>query len=116
MRRGTPCSGQFPNAQIIHLLRPGPFSFREAICKDLDIAVRGSSLDAVKFLLDHAIRTYLEDARAESPEVARQLLSRKAPPLVRITMALAVWRSNMRSRVDGADADKASDFEIACHA
>lgn len=88
----------------------------EAICIDLDIAVQGSSLDDVKYMLDHAIRTYLDDARSESPEVARRLLSRRAPLLVRIRMAFDVWRSNLRSRVDGDGAERSSNFEIACHA
>ena len=102
--------------KTFHCYAHGHADTWEAICVDLDIAVQGRSLDEVKSLLDRAIRTYLEDALVESPEVARQLLSRRAPFPVRAKLALAVWWYNVRSRLIGDGADNASNFEISCHA
>lgn len=56
----------------------------EAICLDYDLAVAGRSFEEVKSLLDHAVVTYVEDARREDPRSRNLLLNRRAPFHVRL--------------------------------
>lgn len=86
----------------------------EAICIDLDIAVTGRSFSEVKRLLSTAIKSYVEDARAESPEEAKRLLSRSAPWYVHARLQAEVWWCKLRSRFDGRNGEKASGFDIPC--
>lgn len=84
----------------------------EAICVDLDIAVQGSSFDEVKGLLDNAVRTYVQDAVAESPEVSKQLLNRRAPLWVRLKFAWA-YLVHITRRNDG---EMQAGFDVPCPA
>lgn len=59
----------------------------EAICVDFDLAVQGGSFEEVLATLQEAVRTYIQDARAESAENARRLLNRRAPWTVRWRLA-----------------------------
>ena len=93
--------------------RPGDV---EAICVDLDIAVQGSSMAEVRRDLDAAIYSFIEDAMAESPEVAEELLSRRAPWYVRAKLALMMHWFKIKSFFDGKHGDDATHFEIPCHA
>lgn len=86
----------------------------EALCLDFDIAVQGASFDEVKALLDEAIRTYVEDACAESPETARQLLNRRAPLWLRAKL-VASFLLHMAFRRDGAREYQAG-FDLPCPA
>lgn len=93
--------------------RPGDF---EAICVDLDIAVQGKSMADVRRLLDEAITSYVEDATAESPDQARQLLSRRSPWHVRAKLALMLFFFKLRSHFDGHDGRATTDFNVPCPA
>ena len=84
----------------------------EAICPDLDIAVQGSSFDEVKSLLSESIKTYVEDAMAEGPEVARRLLSRRAPLWLRLQLAFALLGHAVRREGQSYRAG----FDLPCHA
>lgn len=85
----------------------------QAICVDLDIAVQGKSFDEVKKLLELSVETYIDTARNESPEVRRQLLSRRAPFWLRTRLALtSKWRG-IWHRDDG---DDPAGFSVPCHA
>jgi len=92
----------------------GHYGSWEAICTDLDIAVQGRSLPEVKRTLERAVLTYVEDAKAESPAVARRLLSRRAPLPVRARLRLSVLLNRFRSYFDG-DAQSAK-FKVPCPA
>lgn len=93
--------------------RPGDV---EAICVDLDIAVQGKSITEVRSMLNEAIASYVEDALAEPPEVAKALLSRRAPWHVRTRLALLTNWLRLKSRFSGRQDKDAADFDILCHA
>jgi hypothetical protein len=94
----------------------GRGSVWEALCLDFDIAVQGASFDDVMSRMRDAVRTYVEDAEAESPEVARQLLNRRAPLWVRVKfMGSYLFHLLRRSRRDG-DGDYRAGFDLPCHA
>lgn len=81
----------------------------QAICVDLDLAVQASSKRAAQKALEEAIISYIEDARAEAPEVARQLLARRAPWHVRAKLHLASVLYRLRTR-----GEKTANFEVPC--
>lgn len=56
----------------------------EAICVDLDIAVEGHSRRDAESRLEAAVRSYIQKALQEEPEVTRQLLGRRSPLSVRV--------------------------------
>ena len=87
----------------------------EAICVDLDIAVQGTSLSEVRRELNQAIVSYVQDALAESPEIAEALLSRRSPWHVRAKLALLTKWARLRNRRNGRRGN-ATDFEIPCPA
>jgi len=83
----------------------------EALCVDFDLAVQGASFDEVKALLDDAIGSYIVDARAEAPGVARQLLNRRAPWHVRTMLTMKLIAFNLsRGRTSEAQAS----FPVLC--
>lgn len=87
----------------------------EAICVDFDIAVQGRSFEDVKRLLEGAVKTYIEDACAEEPRVARRLLGRKSPLSLRLRLMLAHWFNQTIAR--RADDQKfQAGFDLHCHA
>lgn len=87
----------------------------EAICVDLDLAVHGRSLIDVQQRLDHAVSTYIEDARKETPATASLLLNRRAPFAVRARYNLSfLVHSLLRRR--GSDGDYKANFELPCPA
>lgn len=92
--------------------RPGEW---EALCLDLDIAVQGVSLDDVLKRLEDAIHSYVQDAEAEPPEVARRLLSRKAPLSVRVRLVGSYVLHVIRSW-SNRDGDHQAGFDLPCHA
>lgn len=65
----------------------------EAICVDLDIAVTGRSLGEVSDLLERAVSSYIEDAKKESPETCKQLLLRRAPLRVELSLLFRMFIS-----------------------
>jgi predicted RNase H-like HicB family nuclease len=86
----------------------------EAFCLDFDLAVQGHSFEEVRGLLDEAIRTYIEDVRAEGQEAQARLVNRRVPLRVRL---LWVWRffiAALSSR--NHDRDSSAWFPIACRA
>lgn len=86
----------------------------EAICIDLDISVSGSSFREVYELLNTAIVTYIEDAMKEDAEVSRQLLSRRAPWLVRVKHRLHfAVHMFVRRWLNGREE---ASFDVACPA
>jgi hypothetical protein len=87
----------------------------EAICLDLDIAVQGYSLDEVKWHLQSAVRTYIQDALAESEPTRQRLLNRRAPFLTRLNFVLRVAMHALFRPRDGGGSMEAS-FEVPCHA
>ena len=88
----------------------------EAICVDLDLAVTGHSLADVKARLSQAIESYVRDAIAESPEVARRLLYRSAPWYVRARHALGAKFYQLKRRAHVDNDVKTSGFDLPCHA
>lgn len=88
----------------------------EAICVDLDIAVNGASSEEVKSLMESAIATYIEDAKAESPEVAEQLLNRTSPWHVRARLLFGLLWYRIWSWFDGRSDNRTSGFDIHCPA
>lgn len=91
--------------------RPGKW---EAICVDLDIAVQGESVAEVQAALHAAISSYIEDAMKEPPEVARKLLSRRAPFWVRMRYAFDMARYGFRRHSRNGDGQ--AGFSVPCHA
>jgi len=87
----------------------------EAICVDLDIAVQGRSEDEVRELMLEAVRSYVEDAKTEAPDVAEQLLSRRAPWHVRGRLALEAAFHQVRTRLHGPRTVSTSNFNVPCH-
>tara|TARA_R110000787_G_scaffold204722_2_gene315216 strand:+ start:1005 stop:1373 length:369 start_codon:yes stop_codon:yes gene_type:complete len=61
----------------------------EAICIDLDISVEARTLDEARRCLEAAIRSYVEAAVKEAPDVAVALLSRRSPMHVRAQWILS---------------------------
>lgn len=92
--------------------RPGDW---EAICLDFDIAVQGNSFDDVLGRLESAVNSYVEDALAEPPDVARKLLTRRAPLSVRVRLVGSYLLHVVRSwrRRDG---DCQAGFDLPCPA
>lgn len=86
----------------------------EAICVDLDLAVNGSSLSDTKALLEDAVRSYIQDAMSERPEVARRLLERSAPWHVHLQWRLKMALAGVFSRRDPADFE--GRFAVSCPA
>jgi predicted RNase H-like HicB family nuclease len=85
----------------------------EALCLDFDLAVQGRSFDEVRALLDEAVNTYVEDARAEAEPARSRLLSRRVPLHVR---ALWAWRFFMTALRGGIeDGNSAVWLPITCH-
>lgn len=114
--RGTPCRGRRMMRKTFHCYAYGHPGDVEAICVDLDIAVRGSSFSEVRLILNNAIVSYVEDALNESPEVAKALLSRRSPWHVRAKLALRTQWFKFRAHFDGPNKNDATDFEIPCPA
>ena len=103
--------------RTLHCYAHGRGSAWEAICVDLDIAVNGRSHSEVKTLLEAAIKTYIEDAKAEGDEVAARLLSRRSPWHVRARLALGVILYKVRaSLLSPDDRERTSNFSIPCRA
>ena len=82
----------------------------EAFCLDLDLAVQGRSFDEVHQFLAKAIHIYVEHAMEEPEPTRTQLLSRKAPFLVRLSWGVRLFRSVISDKTDPIG------FPIACHA
>ncbi|RXF75531.1 hypothetical protein [Hansschlegelia zhihuaiae] len=92
--------------------RPGDI---QAICVDLDIAVEARTFDEAKARLNQAIGEYIKSAMAESPEVAQQLLHRRAPLFLRLKLAFGYFLHTMRT--DSRERDEVrAGFDIACPA
>lgn len=86
----------------------------EAACLDLDIAVQGTSLDAVKETLNAAIETYVADARAEAEPDRSALLNRRAPLHARIAWLWPFIVGTLFDRTRGGNST--IGFQIACRA
>lgn len=84
----------------------------EAICLDLDIAVQGQSYQEVYEGLNDAILSYIADAQAEDPAVARQLLTRKAPWHVRAKHVAGFLASTLLTR----DREQRHGYTMPCAA
>lgn len=82
----------------------------EGICLDLDIAVQANSLEEVVLLLNEAVGSYIEDAKAEEAATARRLLDRRAPLGVRLRYLLAA----MRHLVSGDRRRAEASFDVLC--
>ncbi|HYS48319.1 MAG TPA: hypothetical protein VEM36_06030 [Xanthobacteraceae bacterium] len=85
----------------------------EALCLDLDLAVQGRSFDEVRSLLEEAVNTYIEDARAEAEPARSRLLARRVPRHVRLIWAWRFFKAVLNGRVPGADS--AVWLPITCH-
>jgi hypothetical protein len=66
-----------------------PDGIWEAICVDFDIAVTARSFQEARDLMEHAVRTYLEDVAQAAPEQRHRLLNRRSPLFVRMKLALS---------------------------
>jgi predicted RNase H-like HicB family nuclease len=86
----------------------------EAFCPDFDISVQGDTFEEVKATLNEAINTYVQDAMAESPRAAAQLLRRRAPAFLRLKYALRLLAHAFRS--NRSDGDLRAGFDVLCHA
>jgi hypothetical protein len=75
----------------------------EALCLDLDLAVQGRSFDEVRSLLEEALRTYMEDARAEAEPSRSRLLARRVPLRVRLLWAWRFFKAALYGRTPGGD-------------
>jgi hypothetical protein len=86
----------------------------EAFCLNFDLAVQGRSFDEVRALLSEAIRTYLEDASAETEPTRSRLLRRGVPLHVRLLWA---WRF-LCAAFSGKthDGNSGFGFPVACRA
>ena len=60
----------------------------QAACIDFDLSVSGRSRSEVMDLLEHAVRTYIRDARTEAEPARSQLLNRRAPWMTRLKWRL----------------------------
>ena len=67
----------------------------EAHCLDLDISVTGTSFNEVYSLLNEAVDSYIEDARAEAPEQMKRLLNRRVPTSVRFGVLLRLIKHTL---------------------
>ena len=76
--------------RTLHCYAVGKDGEWEAICLDLDIAVQGSSFEAVSTSLGEAISLYLESVSALPREEQDRLLNRSAPVWVRLEF---LWRA-----------------------
>lgn len=63
----------------------------QALCIDLDLAVRGSSFQEVKASLAKAIDMYLETMTDLPADEQRQLLPRRSPRHVRTRLHVLAW-------------------------
>jgi hypothetical protein len=71
----------------------------EAICIDLDLSVQGQSATDVMAKMSEVITSYCSAALAEDPEVAEQLLARRAPASVRLSHWIRFqWHMLTRNR------------------
>jgi hypothetical protein len=75
----------------------------EALCLDLDLAVQGRSFDEVRGLLEEAVNTYVEDARAEAEPARSQLLARRVPLHIRLVWAWRFFKAALYGRPPGGD-------------
>ena len=65
----------------------------EAFCLNFDLAVQGRSFDEVRGLLSEAVKSYVEDASAETEPARSRLLRRGVPLHVRLLWASRFfWR------------------------
>lgn len=87
----------------------------EAICLDLDIAVQGANYEMVRDALNHAIASYIEDARKERPEVQEKLLNRKAPLLARLRIAFMLVAASVFHH-KGGDGNHFEAHRLPCPA
>lgn len=67
-----------------------------AICTDLDIAVDGGSIPAVVESLETCIDLYLEGVAELPAEERGRFLTRRAPWLVRASLALSTWLPRLK--------------------
>jgi hypothetical protein len=85
----------------------------EALCLDLDLAVQGRSFDEVRALLEEAVNTYMEDARAEAEPARARLLARRVPLHVRLLWAWRFFKAALYGRTPGGDS--AVWLPVVCH-
>ncbi|WP_312784654.1 hypothetical protein [Brevundimonas sp.] len=88
----------------------------EAICIDLDISVVAGSLQEAQRCLNEAVEMYVHAAIEERPEVAKKLLSRRAPWHVRMGWIWSFALHMMISRPAGHDRTMHAGYEMACPA
>ncbi len=86
----------------------------EAFCLDFDLAVQGQSLADVRDRLEDAIDDYVQAAMAETDPARTQLLSRRAPFLLRLRWALRFFIATVSGR-SGSN-DSTVGFPVTCHA
>jgi hypothetical protein len=84
-----------------------------AFCLDLDIAVEAGSFDQAQVVLAEALRSYVQDAMAESEPVRSRLLNRRAPLHVRLLWGWRIFWATVRT---GRDHDGTIEFPVACPA
>lgn len=88
----------------------------EAICIDLDISIVAGSLDEAQRCLGEAINMYVAAAVLEEPQVARRLLTRRAPWHVRVSWILSFALHMLVSAPAGRERTMHAGYEMPCPA
>jgi hypothetical protein len=106
---------------LIFAIARGHEDHWEAICFDFDIAVQGHTFNEVQGLMFEAVESYVEDAKKEDEPTRTQLLSRRAPLLVRLSwLGGLVWAALCgrveRGERDGNASFATVPFAVPCHA
>jgi hypothetical protein len=84
----------------------------EGFCPNLDLAVEGRSLEAVRVSLMEMVSTYVEDALKEAEPDRSRLLNRRAPFWVRLKWAWRLFRAPLGS---SSSQDATAGFPVLCH-
>ena len=111
----TKTKNQQMSVQLLCVAHPSEVGGWEAFCLDFDLAVQGRSFEDAKSHLQHAIKTYVEDALKEEESQRARLLNRRAPLPIRLFWGWRFFMSAIRNRRDSKNTVTIG-FPVSCPA